>query len=443
MGIVHLGKAEDGGPPPRQAEKPIVDLASSASAAALNGVGDDVRLKTVIRLFAASLIACLPMQAAAQDQDGESVAVRDRPRPEYDPLGMRLGGFDLAASLTLSATSTDNLYFEETGGEDDIIFRISPYARLASHWSRHALAFEGGYTNSSHQDFSTEDADTYFLRTNGRLDIGRSSSLAAGAGFAQLVESRADPDSALTPGPVEYERTDAYVTATHRFNRFRVSGTARRDEYDFEGSQNFRDNESDALIGRVDAELTPRLGALFQVQVDDRSYANAPAFDSEGLIYLTGLSVNITDLMRGELLVGQFERDYDSGESTDGVAVSGNLEWNVTRLTTLNFDVNRNSETVIGANAAPYTQTSYGVRVDHEFRRNVLLFGSLRAGDAEFAGVDRNDDFTSAEAGVEYIVNRHVSLRGSVARLELQSDGVDRYRDYEVNELRGAVTFRL
>ena len=121
--------------------------------------------------------------------------MRERPRPEYDPLGKRFGGFNLHATLDLGATYTDNLFAEETGEDEETIYTAGLHGRLESNWSRHALGFEAGATTVSHDEFSSEDHDTYYAGTAGRIDIGSSSNVSARARFSHEVEARNDPDA--------------------------------------------------------------------------------------------------------------------------------------------------------------------------------------------------------------------------------------------------------
>lgn len=404
-----------------------------------------MRFHRVLSAFAASLIAFAPLHAAAQTEPDDSVSVRERPRPEYDPLGKRLGAFNLNAELNLGVASTDNLFAEADGFEDeDMIYTVRPWARLSSGWSRHALQVEGGATFTSHEDFSSEDSDTHFLRGLGRLDIGSSTSITGTAGFAHEVEPRTDPDSPLTPDPVEYDRTDASVSVAHTFNRFRVVAEAARNESDFEASQNIRDNEQNLLRGRLEAELTPRIGAVFQASVDEREYENDPTLDSEGQTYLAGVTVNFTDLMEGEFTIGQFERDYEGFGSTDGLAIAAELEWYVTRLTTITLNARRNAEDVIGgATLLPYIEETYGARVDHELLRNVILTGAVQAGSREYDVVDRDDEFFSGELGADYLMNRRVALTARYRYEEVDSSGAAAYRDFEVNTFALGLSLRL
>ena len=401
-----------------------------------------VRTRKIMSMVAASLIALAPVHALAQDEQ-DRVAVRDRPRPDYDPLGMRFGAFDLNATLDLSATRTDNLFATETGEVDDTVYRVGPSARLSSRWSRHALAISAGGEARSHADFSSEDAETAFLRANGRVDIGRNSNLTAAAGWAHEVEPRTNPDAQFFGAPNEFDRTDYVLGASHQFARFRASVAAGHIDYDYDAPQDFRDSSEDNFTGRLDAEVTPRMAAFVQARVDDREYDNQPGLSSEGRTFLAGLSLDVTDLIRGEIGVGQFERDYDSGANVDGVAISGNLEWYLTRLTTLNFDASRSAEDSGGVVSSPYVASQYGARVDHELLRNLIVSAGGSFGTRDYDVLDREDDFRALTLEGEYLMNRRVSLRGRFERVDVDSNGVNRYRDFEANEFTLGVRLRL
>lgn len=406
--------------------------------------GQDVRSKSLVSLLAAALITVTPFQALAQTAENESVSVRNRPRPETDPLGKRVGGFTLFANLDLGLTSTDNLFAAEVNEQDDIYTTIGPSVRLRSNWSRHQLEMDAGAEFRGHQDFSNEDADTNYAGIRGRLDIGSNSNVSAMARIANEVESRFDPDAPVGGDPVEYDRTEMALRAEHTFNRFRVSGTLATSEYDYEAGQNFRDNDETRLTGRVEAAITPRISLVLQASQDERDYDNFPALNSEGQTILAGATVNLTELLRGEVTVGQFERDYDNGATVDGTAIAANMEWYVTRLTTVTLDARRDGEDTGSTTAAePYVATEIGARVDHELLRNVILSAGVRMGDREYEGLDRDDEFRSAQVGATYIMNRRVELNATLGRYETESTGADRYRDYDATEIRVGVSLRL
>lgn len=413
------------------------------------GLGEALRIKPFLSLFAASLIALLPVHAAAQTQSSdttrdEAVSVRDRDRPEYDAQGRRLGTFNLNASVDLSVGYTDNLFAAPDGSPsdvDDFIYRVAPTVALSSDWSRHAVAVDAGYTWRMHQDFSNEDADDYYVRATGRFDIGENTNLHGSTRFAHQVTPRTDPDSPIAGAPVEYDRADASFGVSHRFARFRVSADASTSAYEYDGAQSFRDNDETSLRGRVDFDISPRLGLMLQATTDERNYDNQPQFDSDGTAYLAGVTLN-TDLMRGEVSVGHFERDYAGVAGTfDGLAVAGRVEWYVTQLTTITADARRDADDQIGATSGePYITQEYGLRVDHELLRNVILTGAVRFGDRDYETIAREDEYREFEVGADYMLNRNAAVRFRYEYDEVDSPA---YRDYEVNQATVGLTLRL
>lgn len=425
------------------------------SPGALGGFGEfHLRINPFVSLFAASLIAMLPVHASAQENDEpivreDSVSVQDRDRPEYSSQGRRLGTFVLNASLDLSVASTDNLFAAPNGSElDDIIYGVAPALRLESDWSRNMVAFEANAEFRNHEDFSNEDSDSHAFRALGRLDIGENTALRGSARVAHQVTPRTDPDSPFIGSPVEYDRTDFTAGIEHRFARATVSLDGGTSEYDYEGAQNDRDNDQQFIRGRLDWELSPRFGLMASAAHDERDYQNRPIASSENQTYMAGVTVN-TDLMRGELSVGQYERNYDDPtvRTMDGLAVSGELEWYVTQLTTLTFSARRDADDQISVDSRlPYETTEFGARVDHELRRNVILTASARMGerDYEVATADpRQDEYTEIEAGADWLLNRNAAARFRYERDEVDSSGLPLSRDYEVDKFTVGLTLRL
>jgi len=289
--------------------------------------------------------------------------------------------------------------------------------------------------------------DTGYANISGRADIGSDTAVTGLAGIAHEREPRTDPDATLIGPPVEYDRTDLSVGVQHTFNRWRVSAIAERHEYDYDSAQSFRDYDENALTGRIEAAISPRLGIFGQVTGDHRDYSDplSTGLSSDGRTYLVGADIHLTDLMQGQIAIGQFTRDYDNGVNEEGLAADANLEWYLTRLTTLSINAHRNTEATIGATTvAPYIETRFGGRIDHELLRNVILTAGVESGKREYQdGIDRTDDYTFADVGADYLLNRRVALRARLRHAEVNSSGADAYRDFEVNSLTLGIAFRL
>lgn len=399
-----------------------------------------MRIHPFVSLFAASLITFLPMHAMAQSTDGGGVSVRDRERPELDPLGVRLGAFTLNATLDLDVTSTDNLFATSTGEVDDMIYTVSPSARLASDWSRHALALEAGAAFRSHEDFSSEDVDTHYVRGTGRFDIGSDTALHGSARYGHEFTPRYDPES-LAGSPTEYDRTDASLGISHRFARFAIRADAFMTEREYDGAAFARDYEETGIRGRLDVEVSPRITAFIRGVADERDYDNSPASNSEGRALLVGAAFN-GDLFRGEVSVGQFEREYEGFDTIDGLALAGRVEWSLTPLTTVTVDAQRSADDNIGvASGLPYVATEYGARVDHELLRNVILTAAVRSGERDYEDAAREDEYMRYEVGADYVLNRRVALRARYTRDDV--DSTVPARNFEVDAVTVGVSLRL
>ncbi len=406
----------------------------------------NVRLNPFASLFAATLITMLPVHAMAQDVDGRQdvVSVRERERPELDPLGVRLGGFTLNASVDLDATSTDNLFASPSGlEEDDVIYALAPRARLSSNWSRNELTLEGGAVLRDHQDFSSEDVDTHYARLGGRWDVNADTAFHGSAGIAHEYIARTDSDIPFIAAPVEFDRTDATIGVSHRFARLGVRLDAFQSEREYEGAAAVRDYDQSGLRGRVNYEISPRVGLFATASMDERDYDNNPGSNSEGRSLLAGVSYN-GDLFRGDVSVGQFEREYDNPAfgTLDGLAIAGRVEWYVTPLTTVTVDGSRTADNEIGlASGVPYVNSEYGARVDHELRRNIILTAGVRGGEREYEGIDRTDEYLRWDVGADYIINRRVAVRARYSVDDI--DSTVPARTFEVEAVTVGLSLRL
>ena len=400
----------------------------------------DVRIRSASLSWLTGLLVFLaPVHAVAQEG-----GVRERARSDYDPLGRRVGGFTLNAGVNLSASSNDNVFASETNQQSDIGYSISPYAQLSSNWSRHALSLLAGANFNRFQDFDTEDTESNYVGGYGRLDIGRDTSLNGNLRIGNQTEPRTAPDAGTLPEPVEFQQTDASVGVEHTINRFRLSGALGTQQTEYDGAgQAFRDRTEDYVTGRVAVAISPRLQVLGDARFDQREYENTPILNSDGRTLSAGVRMTLTGLLSGEVTVGQFEREY-ANDKVEGIAFSSNVQWFATPITTVSVNARRSVDETGASGAATYVTSDVGVRVDHELRRNVILWGGLGRSQREYeAPADREDEVTFADVGVEYLLNRRLAVEGRYNRIDNQSDGIDRDRDFEVNTFTVALKIRL
>ena len=182
------------------------------------------------------------------------------------------------------------------------------------------------------------------------------------------------------------------------------------------------------INGRVDLALSPDTALFVSGRQDWREFdvvdpvTNATRnFDAQQV--LAGASFDITRLIRGEVGVGYFWAQFDDPNQpdVDGFSLSGSLDWFPTLLTTIGFSAGRNVTESGVAGVASLTRADYGVQVDHELRRNIILVGGARYVKDDYNGIAREDDRTEYTAGFDWLVNRVATVNARYARADQDS----------------------
>lgn len=412
---------------------------------------------------AAALIAFYPLAASAQqtpDPTGANVHVIDRPHPEYEPLGIRLGAFIWRPSITAEAGATDNLFVEQSNTDSDTYGTIRVRAPIASDWSRHALRLDLGAERRMHVDLPKDDYSSGYAELSGRYDIAASTQVSARARAAREVEPRFSPESGSDVAkPIRFDVREGGLAASQLFNRLRLRGDVLWRELDYKDTpgmilpivdQDVRDRQEMFASVRADYEMGPGWGLMAEARYNQRDFDAEPpiAFedrDSEGQTYLVGATFDVTRLVRGQLAVGYLRQDYEDQALgwIEGVALDARVEWFPTELTSVTFAAARSVEETAYYGSGSYTLERVSVRVDHELYRNVVLTGAASAGRREFRGIDREDDVYTMDAGGAYRLNRNVSIRANWRFQSQDSSGLAADQDADVNELTLGVSFAM
>lgn len=394
--------------------------------------------------------------AAGQDANifarDRAVAVRDRPRPEYEALGLPAGVFMAYPRIQVDLERNDNIFAVATRADSDWVVKVRPEVSLESGWSRHALSAYARATLSRYADFDGENTDDYGFGTAGRVDITRASNIVAGADYASLSEPRTSSNApASTQEPIAYDLTSAYLAGSQVRGRTKLSARGDVRQFDYEDgrtlagvvvNQDDRDRTVSSLTARGDYAVSPATAVFAQVTGNTRDYEDTgtlaqPARDSDGYELLVGANFEVGAVARGELAVGYISQSFDAAryDKIDGFGARAQMEWFPTQLTTITATGSRTIEDAGITNAAGYLSTSTGIQIDHELMRNVLLNGSLTWSSDEYEGIDRTDDRLQASVGATYLLNRTVGISLAASRFEQSSDGLNGGVDFSVNRL--------
>jgi hypothetical protein len=405
----------------------------------------------VLLLFGATDASAQALRSAQDAQidlfvRNRAVAVRDRPQPAYDPLGIQAGGFTVFPRLRSGVVHDDNVFAAKDDRQPATTTRLTPEVLVRSHWSRHALETRARAEIDRNLDFDSENTTDWILGGAGRLDIVRGVDITLAADYAHDHEARtaagADPAARR---PITFDLASASLAATRTRGRLRLRADAAVLRYDYRDGlsaagvaieQDDRDRTVARLTGRADYALSPATALFVQVARDDRDYrivAGSPERSSSGHEALAGVDFELGALIRGEVAAGYIRQDFQDTAygDLDGFSGRARLSWFPTQLTTLTATAARSVEDtgVIGSAGALRTDLSIGV--DHELLRNLILMTEATWSEDDYNGLNRTDTRFAAGFNAVYRLNRRYGLTAGLAYLDQSSSGAaagPRYR---------------
>ena len=361
-------------------------------------------------------------------QEPRNVTPRSRARPELAPLGVRIGALVLAPRLDLRMGYDDNLYATDDRARGDAYAAVLPRADLRSDWSRHALRVGVNAVSRRFQTVTSENTDDWTATTEGRLDLGRASSLFGAASVARLHEDRTSANSSGADEPTAYRVSEAGAGWVHPFGRFEARLGGRLSDYQFDdeavaptvpsgtlvGEQ--RDRRTRSAEARLRYSMWPGYGAFLRGVVTSQDYERLTAGgvnrDSEGREVSVGVDLELTDLIFGSTYVGHYRQSYEEPgvDSIAGLNFGTNLSWNPTRLSTVHLLARRGVEESIQPGASGYVSTTAALELEHELLRNLLLVAGSRRTVRDYDGIDRRERLWQHSVGANYLANRRLQL---------------------------------
>ena len=389
---------------------------------------------------------------------GRNTGVLDRERPEYQALGIRAGAFTVLPRVEAAAGYSSNVYGATDDEEADAFLAVDPTVTAESGWSVHSLSLSTGARLRRFADETPRDETGLFARADGRFDISRAAYVAAGAFAERAYEQRYSgsfPQNAR--GNVRYVNAGGYLRATYQAGR--VGGTLAidanaldfRDVRALDGGaieQDDRDRRVVRVAGTAEYAVTPGASVFVQLGAADIGYDRrlpdgSANRDGRELRALTGVSFDLTALIRGRVGVGYVRRSFSSPayDPIAGIAAEGRLEWFPTGLTTVTLGARRQVAESDFVGSSGYFSTALTARVDHELLRNLLLNATAAYERDDFRGIDRRDNILSASAGARYLLSRRIGLGVDAFYVDRRSSGT--FPGQEFDEARATASVIL
>lgn len=343
--------------------------------------------------------------------------VYQRPRPDYDPVGIRLGNFDVSTQLGISGVYDDNVFASDTDTKSDVIGVLTPGIRVRSDWPVHLLGFEATGEIDRYASETSQDSEFGGGTVFGRLDITGEDTLFGSAGFRREIE-RNDDEENQGGGITEFNRAIERLGYAHQFARVNVRVNASHQRVDFlKNVDDDRDRDQVNVGGRITYALSPRFTPFVEAGFRDTNFDDN--VDDQGLnrdskVYSVSVGgrVLITEVLLSEFSIGAQHVDFDDPtlQSDTSPLVTGDLIWNVTPLTSLILEGHRLQAVSTQTGTGGKIDTGGTLRLEHELMENLLVFGSAGYRNVEFEDTDRTDDRVRAAVGGEFLLNQNVSF---------------------------------
>jgi hypothetical protein len=399
----------------------VLGLVSPAAAQVIPSTTEDVAPPwNAQRIFEPSSQPNLTDPDGREEVAPEDTPVKNRQQPGYEPVGIRAGSWMFSPAVTFGTFYDSNVFSSNTAKRSDIAAVFEPSLRANTLWDRHGIDLRLDAQSTVYNQNSGLDQTNASLKGNAWFDVAHDLAVLTNFQIAHLNEgvgTLSSPANAVQPTP--YDLMSGDVSVRKEFNRLTASLGVRTDSYQYGSTraqngavidESSRDGQIYSLHGRIDYAFSQTLGWFTAVEGNERNIRGVPGqpLDSQGYRALSGVTVELTNLITGEFGAGYVQQRFDDPTigTVEGPSYRARLTWRPTRL----LDVHFNAEQIVTETA---DTSSVGVLADavqlgadYELRRNVVV--SLAGGyeSDRFYGQLRKDQVITTDASIKYLLNR-------------------------------------
>lgn len=367
-----------------------------------------------------------PGDNAKRDDDSE------RLDDSYQPKGVEIGNFLFLPKVEVDESFNTNVFATENNEVSDFLTVVRPEAKLRSRLSEHEINFgavvEGYFFNTYTGDNRTEVQ----FDVDGRYDF---SSQTQAIFFSQLYsrhEDRGSPDDVGGTEPTLTEGAVNRLSLKHQMGRYNAQAEFGADRRTFGEvptsagkiiSNSDRDRWEYLARQRGSYEMFPGYAAVVELTENVRSYDNSSDRNglnrnSQGIRAEGGLGVDVSQLVRGDFLIGYLVQDYEDNRLKDpsGLALRAAFNWTPSKLTVIVPALERTVYETTTAQSSSMVRSIANVTIRHELQRNIILTGYGALHYDEMTGVTGQDSLSYEGRGkVIYAFNPNLYVGGELA----------------------------
>jgi hypothetical protein len=315
---------------------------------------------------AQDLSSYFPQGVPGYDVPGPKVLAR--PRPLYDPVGIRAGDFLLFPHIDLGVGYDSNV-FGGNPARGSWVLGSHGSVLASSDWSRNSLGAYVGIDDRRTLNLPSQSSTDWTGSVGGTVDLGQDR-LTLAAAHLSLHQDRTAIDALPTDQPVPYQVNDLRTSFVHSFDRLSVTPSLEASSYRF-GSATMvgvptpqGDRDRNVMQGGVAAsyDVAPERSLIAVIRGLGTIYTapqpGAPTRNSDGVVALAG--VNYGSGPWGlRLLAGWEQRNFMAPQySSHGAPVAEmDANWSPSGLTTVTATLTRSIEDAAQEGVAGFTYT--------------------------------------------------------------------------------------
>lgn len=400
----------------------------------------------------------IPPAIAPDYRRDRNVGVLDRPHPDFDPLGYRVGSFIVNPALTISPGFSDNVYSDNANKKSDAFVILEPFVRVGSDWSAHRVALEMAGDIRRFKQATIRNQNGWNVAGSGRVDVSQDLIIEAQGQIGRRFESPYSDDVvANTRNLSSYIQSLASLKASYTAGRTRLVAGFDRSSYEFNKvtfadrparDQRTRDRTMNRFSGIVEYALSPSISAYGEIIVDQNNYkfllANGEANrDSSGYALLGGSNFDLAGLMRGSVGVGYSTRNYkaDLYPDASGLSIQAKIEFFPSPITTVGVAAQRQIQDAGLGGMGAYSDNRASIRIDHELLENLILTVDADVSKRSYFESDEYTNVFSAGAAAKFQMTRSLSFGGNIRYGSSSPHGENLGNPFD--EWRAIVSIRL
>lgn len=368
--------------------------------------------------FMAASFGAFP--AAAQTESESWVL--SLPRPGYDAHQLQLGPATVDVSVTAETAYQSNIFATPTNEVDDFVFQIRPDVSAEIEQDGNVFALRAYGAIRRFAENGQEDTNAYGARGSARIMMNRSNTLTASGGYDRSYDRRDDPEASLAAADPLTEVDIVLADLAHELRRGRfglITGAG------FQQADYLSATEDDRDLATLRVSTRALLEVFNAVDLFTEGYGtfrnarlpvdrNGVDRDAKAYGVRTGLAIDLTDTLNGDVGVGVFRAELEDPvlEDFTGLSASGQLRWSPWPRTGVIFDVFRGDVATVRSGASGRIDFQLGLEVIQEIRHDLRGRASVNYVKRRFrsASSEMERDII-LRAGGDYLFNRHVALQ--------------------------------